>query len=62
MIDMVQADRTLRHTPKLMGVYEVRDCYGELVATDLVWFEAYSLVMSAYDMGLIMTRTGEIYV
>ena len=51
MIDMGQADSSLRKDDRVSGVYMVRDYDGVIVARNLNWFGAYRIVLNDLNHG-----------
>ena len=59
MVDMAQADRTLRSKQdRPSGVYTVRKQDGTVLGSELSWSDAFRLTMKNYDEAH-MVRTGE---
>jgi hypothetical protein len=58
MVDMAQADRTLRcKQARPSGLYTVRKLDGTVLGTELSWSDAFRLTMKNYDEAQ-MVRTG----
>ena len=56
MIDMAQADSSLRKDNRIDGIYMVRDYDGTIIAENLTWITACRIVM--LDDSYSMVRTG----
>ena len=62
MIDMAQADSSLRKDGRKTGNYMVLDFDGQVIARDLSWAEGYEIVADDMINGLgayHMVRTGD---
>lgn len=58
MIDMAQADHTLRKTETMRaGIYDVIAANGKILQTGLSWIKAYKFITANFETDCKMIRT-----
>lgn len=56
MIDLAQADRSLRQSQKEAGLYNVVITDGSIIASNLDWHTAYKIVIGNFTLDCKLER------